>query len=161
MVKRAKPTVVSFTDPWWPSAVQYLARGDRTSVQVERFLKAKGASALQARRIIRRLVNLRYLDDGAFADRLVEARLARRPLGREGLRLELLAKGISQVLADQALDKALSDLDEETLARRALNIRQRGGRRLSPLQISRLLRRWGFEAETVERIIGERQDVES
>ena len=161
MVGRAKHTVVSFADPWWASAVQYLARGDRTSFQVDQFLRAKGASALQARRVIRRLVTLHYLDDGAFADRLVEARLARRPLGREGLRVELLAKGIAQVLADRALDKALSDLDEETLARRALNIRQRGGRRLSAFQIARLLHRWGFEAETVDRIIGEQLDRES
>jgi len=74
--------------------------------------------------------------------------------------VELLAKGIEEVLAEDAIRQALTEADEETLARRALEIRQRRGRRLSPQQAFRLLRQWGFEEDTIARIIGAREETE-
>ena len=128
-------------------------------MQVEQFLKSKGASLAQARQTVGRLLELRYLDERAYADRWIETRLARKPMGRERLKAELLDKGISESLADATISRALNDADEDTLARRVLRIRQQRGRRLSPLQASRLLRQRGFEEDTVARIIGERWEA--
>ncbi|MBA5866026.1 MAG: hypothetical protein GDA67_04925 [Nitrospira sp. CR1.3] len=158
--RQTKDTALHAADPWLQIAVRYLARFDRTQRQVEQFLRVRGASPVQADRAIGRLVTLRYLDDRAYAKRWIETRLARRPMGRERLRVELLAKGINEVLAEDAIRKALTEADEETLARRALGIRQRRSRRLSPQQAFRLLRQWGFEEDTIARIIGKGEDTE-
>lgn len=137
-----------------PIAVRYLARRDRTVVQVERFLVHKGASPSEVREIVTRLSRLRYLDDRAYAERWVAARVARRPMGRARLEAELSGRGVAEKVAVQAIRGALRDLDEETLARRVLSSARRTGRRLTLRQSVRLLRQRGFEEETVERIMG-------
>jgi regulatory protein len=134
--------------------VRYLARWDRTVAQVEQFLRDKGASPAQAKQTIGRLSDLRYLNDRAYAERWIESRLARQPMGRERLKAELQARGIGEAVADQAIRESLREVDEETLARRALKVRERRGQRLTPIQTLRLLRQWGFEEETIDRMMG-------
>jgi SOS response regulatory protein OraA/RecX len=75
-------------------------------------------------------------------------------MGRERLKAELQAKGIAEAVADGAIRDALRGVDEEALARRALKARQRRGQRLTAIQSLRLLRQWGFEEETIDRMIG-------
>ena len=147
-------------DEWFHCAVRYLARFDRTAAQVERFLTSKGASSTQTRRVIHRLSTLRYLDDRAYARRWVETALLRRPMGHEGLKSELLAKGLSEELADEVIATALKDVDEETLARRALGIQRRHGRRFRLTRTASFLRQRGFAEETIERIIGDCTETE-
>ena len=138
-------------DEWFHRAVRYLARFDRTAAQVERFLASKGASRARIQQVISRLSTLRYLDDRAYAVRWVETTLARRPMGRDRLKHELMAKGLSAPLVDDAIVKGLDGMDEETLARRALRLKGHDvgsrQRRLS------LLRQRGFGDETIERIM--------
>lgn len=134
-------------------AVRYLARWDRTTAQVEQFLRDKGASPAQAKQAIGRLSDLRYLNDRAYAERWVDSRLARQPMGRARLKEELHTRGIAESVADRAIREVLRDVDEETLARRALKARRRRGRRITPVQAVRLLRQWGFEEETIARIM--------
>lgn len=134
-------------------AVRYLARWDRTAAQVEQFLLSKGAAAAQAKQAISRLSDLRYLDDRAYAERWLESRLARQPMGRERLLAELQAKGIQDAVAERAVKKALPDVDDDILATRALKSWQRKGRPVTSVQAVRLLRQWGFEEETIERTI--------
>lgn len=145
-------------DQWLHHAVRYLARWDRTAAQVEHFLKDKGASPAQVKQTISRLSDLRYLNDRAYAQRWVESRLARKPMGRARLKAELVAKGVAEFLADRTIREVLRGVDEEALARRALQVRQGRGGRLAPVRAARLLRQWGFEDETIDRIIGCRGD---
>jgi len=148
--KRPNP---STSEAWMHLAVRYLARWDRTAAQVEQFLLGKGASAHQAKQTIGRLSDLRYLNDRAYAERWIESRLARQPMGRERLLAELQGKGIGDAVAEGAVNEALSAVDDDTLAKRAFKAWQRKGRRVTPLQAVRLLRQWGFEEETIERTI--------
>ena len=122
VVKRRVP---QSGDEWVHCAVRYLARFDRTAAQVERFLTRKGASSTQTKQVINRLSTLRYLDDRGYATRWIEATIARRPMGLEGLKRELLTRGLSEGLADEVIGGALQDVDEDTLARRALQIHWR------------------------------------
>lgn len=157
VVKRRVP---QSGDEWVHCAVRYLARFDRTAVQVERFLTRKGASSTQTKQVIHRLSSLRYLDDRGYATRWIEATIARRPMGLEGLKRELLTRGLSERLADEVIGGALQDVDEDTLARRALQIHWRNRRRVSPRQTASFLRQRGFAEETIERIIGDRTETE-
>lgn len=135
--------------------VRFLVRRDRTVVQVERYLLSKGASPLQARQTIRRLSDLRYLNDHDYARRWVDKRLASRPMGQERLKVELRAKGIAETLANRVIADAFRDADEETVAYRALQTAQRHGRRLTPSQTMHFLRQRGFSEETIDRMIEE------
>jgi regulatory protein len=141
-------------DEWFQRALRYLARFDRTVAQVGRFLAAKGASQVKVTQVISRLSALKYLDDRAYAARWIEATLARRPMGRDRLKHELMAKGLGERVADDAIVKGLHGFDEETLARRALRLKGGGGR--NPRQrTAALLRQRGFGEEIIERIIGD------
>ncbi len=135
--------------------VGFLARRDRTVAQVEEYLSSKGASPFQVRQTVRRLSDLRYLNDYAYAQRWVDNRLAVRPMGVERLKAELQAKGISEVLAARVTAEALRVIDERVLAQCALQAAQRHGRRLTSSQMVRLLRQRGFSEETVDRMIEE------
>jgi regulatory protein len=141
------------SDQWMSLAIRYLARWDRTAAQVEQFLLRKGAAPAQIEQTIGRLSDLRYLNDGAYAERWIETRLARCPMGRERLEAELLLKGVPEAVAGRAIRAALCDLDEDTLARRALAMIRRRGRQPTPAQSVRLLRQRGFEEETIDRMI--------
>ena len=136
-------------------ATRFLARRDRTVAQVEQFLRSKGASPLQVRQTVRRLSDLRYLNDYAYAQRWVDNRLASRPMGQERLKAELQAKGIAETVVDRVMAEALRKIDERVLAQRALQAAQRHGRRLASSQMARLLRQRGFSEETIDRMIGQ------
>jgi regulatory protein len=139
-------------------AVRYLARRDRTTAQVEQYLRAKGAAPVRVRRIVARLSDLRYLNDRAYAERWIEARLAGRPMSRERLEAELLAKGVAESVAGHAIRERLQGIDDETLARRVLSAARRAGRGLTLRQQVRLLRQRGFEEDTIDRMIGLRSE---
>ena len=140
-------------DEWFRRAVRYLARFDRTAAQVERFLTNKGASADQAKQVISRLSDLRYLDDRAYGIRWIEAMLARRPMGQDRLKRELMTRGLGESLAEDVILEGLGSLDEETLARRAVHLKERDRMRFPRQRTLSLLRQRGFGEETIERII--------
>ena len=91
--------------------------------------------------------------------------LARRDRTIAQVEQFLRSKGASPAQARQTVGR-LSDLRylndrayagrwvESRLARRAVKARQRRGRRLTPAQMQRLLRQWGFEEETIDRMMG-------
>lgn len=139
---------------WLDFAVRYLARRDRTVAQVEQFLRDKGASPGQAKQTVSRLSDLRYLNDRAYAERWLESRLARRPMGRERLKEELRAKGLAETVVEQSIRKAFRGVDEEVLARSLLRVRNRRGHRPTAMQALRLLRQRGFDEETIDRVVG-------
>jgi len=134
-------------------AVRFVAHRDRTIAQVEQFLTSRGISSLQAKRAIRRLSDLRYLDDGAYAQRWVERRLATRPMGQERLKTELQAKGVADNLAAKVVVEAFRTVTEDTLAHHVLKAAQRRGRRLTSTQVGRLLHQRGFAEETIDHIM--------
>jgi regulatory protein len=136
-----------------PLAIRFLARRDRTVAHVEQFLRSKGALPGQIKHTIRRLSDLRYLNDQAYAQRWVERRLVSRPMGQARIKAELQAKGIAETVADRVIADVFHEVGEERMARRALNARQRHGSRLTPAQSVRLLRQRGFDEETIDRIV--------
>jgi regulatory protein len=125
-------------------ALRYLAGRDRTEAQVLAYLERRGVDAPTARGIIRRLRQQRYLDDDAYARRWAAERLQRRPMGRERLQAELLARGIPAAMAARATEHAFGDVSEEALARKVLAVGTRNASRL---------RRYGFSEETIDAVL--------
>jgi regulatory protein len=130
-----------------------LARFDRTEAQVKAFLTEKGATAPQAKRAVERLKRLKYLDDASYALRWIENRLARRPMGRERLKAELLAKGLPERLVEETIRVAWRGVSERELALRVVSSRAGRGTERDLRRAIRLLRQRGFDEDTIEAVI--------
>jgi regulatory protein len=102
-----------------------------------------------------------YLDDGAFARHWVEAR-SQRGYGPARLRAELRARGIAAALIDAALDThtSASDLDQaRALARARLSALRRTRPERAAARLHDYLRRRGYAASVVARVVRETLDV--
>jgi regulatory protein len=137
-------------------AARYLARGDRSADQVERHLIARGFSKAETRKALRTLTRLGYVNDEAVALRMAQARLARRPMGRQALAAELEARRFSSEAVARAVRGAYAGLSEEAVAERFLRDlpkrfadADRENRRRAGL-----LRGRGFSADVSEALLG-------
>lgn len=140
-------------DQWLQLAVRALARSDRTTVQIERLLAAKGASPSQVRATVRRLTSLRYLDEAAFAERWVDRRLARMPMGRARLQEELLATGCPEHIVQATLRATYHKVSELDFARQVARLAG-GVSGQTPGRLARLLNQRGFDEDTIEKVMG-------
>ena len=154
MVSQVTGKVASPPDQWLQLAVRALARSDRTTSQIERLLTAKGASPSQIRAAVRRLTLLRYLDDGAFAARWADRRLARMPMGRARLQEELLATGCPEQIVLATLRATYRKVTERDLALQVVTMAGRANSTQSLGRIARLLNQRGFDEDTIETVMG-------
>lgn len=77
-------------------ALRFLTRRPRTEHEVRFFLKKQHASKEQIEFIISDLKKRRFIDDEAFAQQWIEARMRLKPKGWRVLKMELMQKGISE-----------------------------------------------------------------
>ena len=154
MVRRVTGKAVSSPDPWLQLAVRALARSDRTVVQIERLLAAKGASPSQVRAVVRRLTSLTYLDDVAFAARWADRRLVRMPMGRARLQEELLATGCPEHIVHATLRATYRKVSEQDLAMQVLTMAGRITSAQTRGRVARLLSQRGFDEDTIETVMG-------
>ncbi|HYM88572.1 MAG TPA: RecX family transcriptional regulator [Nitrospiraceae bacterium] len=154
MSRRVTSKAVPSPDRWLQLAVRALARGDRTTAQIEGLLAAKGASPSQVRAVIRRLTSLRYLDDVAFAARWADRRLARLPMGRARLHEELLATGCPEHIVRATLRATYRKVNEQDLAMQVVRMAGRATSAQTPGRIARLLSQRGFDEDTIETVMG-------
>ena len=145
------------TDRIEDEALRFLARKDRTEAQVRAFLSRKGASEAQTRRLIRDFIRKGYVNDPGYAWRWAEARLARRPMGRERLEAELLTQGIAGGTVAETVERLYRGRSEREMARRLLDGRRDVRTSRDPARAVRLLRQHGFSDETIESIVREDQ----
>ena len=112
--------------------------------------------------VLDRLLRSGLVDDVQFAQTWVENRSTFRPRGRRALAVELRQKGLS----DEAIDDALRDLDEDTLAYQAALKGYRKYQRLDwqdfRQKMGAYLARRGFNygvaKPVIERVWSEMQD---
>ncbi len=131
-------------------AVRYLARSDKSKVEVARYLTRQGASRDVAKATLQRLERLGYLNEAAHALRWTERRLAQRPSGRLRMRQELLHRGFSDTLTEETIQKIFATVEEPEMALQALALR--GDRQTVPQQ-GRFLQGRGFSRETIARVL--------
>ncbi len=139
--------------------MQFLARRDRTELQVKEFLTRKGASPHDIVEILTRARAQGYLDDVAFAFRWGTARLDRQPMGMKRLEEELRAQGIDRLAAKDAVERIFQGRTELELAQKLLVRRSPRGRRGDASKHLGLLRRQGFSEETIEYSVTRLRDT--
>ena len=133
-------------------AIRFLGFRARSQAEMVRYLRDKGYSAEVVDEIVGRLVNEQYLDDEAFARFWLEDRERFRPRGQQALRYELRQKGI----ADEVIDTALADLDEDELAWKAVERKLSLWKNLAEQDLKKkivgFLSRRGFSYETANEV---------
>lgn len=130
---------------FYNDALRFISFRLRSSVEVERYLRGRGADDDTLAATLGRLQRIGLVDDEAFARYWVENRDAFNPRGARAIRAELRAKGVDQARIDEALDESGGDdddrayqaglkrlgllrrLDEETFRRRMYGFLQRRG----------------------------------
>ena len=98
------------------AAARFLEARPRSEAEVRRKLVRLGYQPALVDEGLRRLVELRYLDDEAFARAWVESRDRARPRGEHALRQELGRLGVDRGLVDEVLDERREAASEEAAA---------------------------------------------
>ena len=136
---RAKPDPIA-------EAVRYLARGDRSAVQVERHLEGRGFAKSAVRQALRTLNRLGYVNDEAVALRMAGEALAAELDGR-GFAAEAVARAVSGAYAGLT-DEAVAERFLESLPLRYKEPERERRRRAG------LLRGRGFSSDVSEAVLG-------
>jgi regulatory protein len=130
-------------------ALNFISYRPRSEMEVARRMAKYEIPDEIAEAIMLRLKHDRYVDDGKFAELWVENRSEFRPRGIYALRMELRSKGVSE----DAIEPALTDLDEKELAMKAARKALRRYGRLTSRDIQRkiygYLARRGFKYDII------------
>jgi regulatory protein len=137
-------------------AARFLAHGDRSAVQVERYLKVRGYSSKVVSAALRSLRRIGYVNDDAAARRLAQARMTRRPMGREALAAELRAREFPAGTVARVVEEAFAGTTEEAVAE---GILMSVAARYSDLaretrRRAALLSARGFSPDVIESLLG-------
>jgi len=109
-------------DPW-PVALRILTRRDYSEAELRKRLNDRGFGSASIEATIQRCLELGYLDDVRYADNRAMSLVQQgRAVGRR-LLLDLRQRGISEELAQQALEKALEINSEYQLLNELLEKR--------------------------------------
>jgi len=108
------------------AAAAFLAVRPRSISETTRRLRRLGYPDQLVEQVVGQLVELKYLDDEAFARAWVESRDRARPRGELALRRELAQKGIAREFVDQVLaERQEAHTDGETDMAAALRLLER------------------------------------
>lgn len=172
--RRERHAAVDDPDAVLSAAARFLEARSRSVAEVRRRLTSSGYREDLVERAIARLVELRMLDDEAFARSWVESRDRARPRGQQALARELALKGIDRETAAAVLaerrDGRESDepdaasADEEAaarlLAKRGASLARIDDPRLRRQRAYALLARNGFDPETCRAVSAHVNDIE-
>jgi regulatory protein len=93
-------------------AIQYLGPRDRSALEVQRHLTAKGWDAEAIYQAVERVKQEGYVDDQGFSRKWIDYRSRTAPRSRMAIIQELKQKGIAR----ETIQSAVAAMDEETLA---------------------------------------------
>ena len=101
----------------WSKQTVYrlLGHRPRSTTEVRRHLRKKNVDDEIIDRVIDRLLELKLLDDHAFAQYWVEQRETFKPRSRRALQYELFQKGLDR----QIVEEAVAEVDETAAAQKA------------------------------------------
>ncbi|MBI1791748.1 MAG: regulatory protein RecX [Acidobacteria bacterium] len=147
-------------DALWDYAVKTLAGRSQSSSELRRKLAAKAERAEDVDAVLARLKEYGYLNDRQFAESYAGARLENRGLGKSRVLRDLRARRVAPAVAERAVAKAYSGVDENSLIeqfvdRKILRLRS-GALFQDPKELAsayRKLIRAGFTSGNVLRVL--------
>jgi regulatory protein len=129
-------------------ALVFMKFRPRTVFEVEEKLKSKNISDEEIKKTVETLKNAKLLDDENFAKIYVGSRNSLNPRGAYLLKLELKRLG----LKEEYIVKAMENQDEEELARRAIEMKNRY-RNSDFNKKAQFLQRRGFSVGVIMKVL--------
>ncbi len=133
--------------------LRLISRRPRSEKEIRDYLKKKKTSPKVIEEVIKKLKQLRQINDKEFAKWWVDQRTTFRPRGKFGLTMELRQKGIDKEIIRKAVEK----MDELPLAEK---LAQKKAKSLKNLpreeryqKLSAYLARRGFSWETIKKVV--------
>lgn len=96
-------------------ALWYLSKSARTVSEIEVRLTRKEYEPEDVSYVIKRLVDLDFLNDAKYAKNYVEQAKLGKPKGKHRIRLELIKKGVDKEIIDEALEEGFGEGEQEEL----------------------------------------------
>jgi len=141
----------------WEYAVRLLGLRSRSRVELGRCLKTRKLDQSIVEAVLDELERLGYLDDREYARRLAEEAVKTGRLGPAAIRVKLRQQGISDEVAEDAVEKAMAGADEEELALRVAEKRLRSmeglERHTRRRRLQAFLGRRGFSGEIIYNVL--------
>ncbi|HUI72708.1 MAG TPA: RecX family transcriptional regulator [Spirochaetia bacterium] len=130
------------------AALRLLSRAAQTRRGLTRKLRARGFSQEAAGFAVKRMAELGYLDDRAYAENWARFRISTRKEGWKSLYRGLVRNGVSRAIAEEVLAAVCTEEVELEGARRLVH-------GLAPKTAVGKLTSRGFRSRTIARILSE------
>jgi regulatory protein len=144
------------------AALRVLTRRMRTNREIEDELDSRGFSRNVVSRVTERLRSVGLINDSEYAGAFLRTSLKLRPRSYKVLRAELVKKGISPEVANNAVREALKSAPEVDVAREVFAKASRRYQKLPQREKRRrlfsFLGRRGFSLETISELLGEGEE---
>lgn len=135
-----------------------LSRSMKTELQLRQVLEKREIPSEIADRVLMRFTEAQLIDDSAYAKAFVASRIACGGKARSVIRRELRQKGVSDDLANQALEGLDKETESElalSLARKRLSALRNYDREIKLRRLQGFLARRGFDSEIIRRTLSE------
>ena len=140
----------------YEAALTQLDFCQRSSGELRKKLSAKGFAAPAVNAVVDRLIEIKLVDDSAYARHIVES-MAKKPVGVYAAKRKLRAKGFSEDDADDALTQLDDEQQSEVAAALAKKLAPKylakGDRRDAKAKLSQALARRGFGWDVVREAV--------
>jgi regulatory protein len=140
-------------DRLWEYALRLLSKRGYSTGELRVKLAARAETAAVLNEVMAKLKEYEMVDDKKFAEQYATSRRENEHFGKLRILRELKARKVPQAIADRAVSRAFSLVDEEELGRQHLERKYRGRNLTELLQDEshlasafRRLRRAGFSA---------------
>jgi len=134
-------------------SLNFLSYRARTEQEVRQYLQKKEFAAAIIETTVDKLKSYRYLNDAEFGRQWVEGRSRSNPKGKRALRYELRQKGLDAA----EIDRAIAELDEDTLAWQAIQKKLARWQLLDDMALKKkltaFLARRGFNYQTISTVL--------
>ena len=140
-------------------AIRFLSFRDRSEKEVVDKLRSLKLEDPVINWVMDELKRMQLIDDQRFARAFAQNKMITKPMGEYLLRRELTAKGITEVVAQQAIDQIYQEYEPVALAKELAIKQAKKNRRLEPVKLKKrvsdfLLRR-GFGWDIIHDVMDE------
>jgi len=139
---------LSADDKAYGLALAYVARRMRSRHELTDYFRRKGYEAGLGEQILKKLENLRLVDDQAFAEAWVRNRRMLKPVSKRRLTQELRQKRVADDIIEQTL--AEDETDERTVLKELIEKRRRQSKYQDDLKLMQYLARQGFSYDDIK-----------
>jgi len=133
--------------------LRLISRRPRSEKEIRNYLKKKKSRPKIIEEVVKKLNQLKQIDDSEFAQWWVEQRTTFRPRGKFGLTMELRQKGVDKEIIKKAIEK----VDELPLAKKLAEKKTKAYKNLPRekryQKMSAYLARRGFSWEIIKKVV--------